>query len=73
LRALNKSALEKVFLAENRMAHASEFLFEARRHKLRIKEVPVQIHYTKYARKKGQSSWEAVKILFDLVLHKLFK
>ncbi len=73
LRALNKNALEKVVLAENRMAHASELLFEAKRHKLRIKEVPVQIHYTKYALKKGQSPWDALKILFDLVLHKLFK
>lgn len=73
LRALNKIALEKISLTENRMAHASEFLFEIKKHKLRFNEVPVHILYTRYARKIGQSTWDSVKILFDLVLHKLFK
>ena len=73
LRALNKRALGKIVLTENRMAHASEFLFEIKKHKLRFKEVPVQILYTRYAKETGQSMWESIKILFDLVLHKLFK
>lgn len=73
LRALNKMALDKITLTENRMAHASEFLFEIKKHKLRFKEVPVHILYTSYAKQTGQSPWESIKILFDLVLHKLFK
>jgi polyprenyl-phospho-N-acetylgalactosaminyl synthase len=73
LRALNKAALDKINFTENRMAHASELLFEIKKHKLRFKEVPVQILYTKYAKEAGQSPWESVKILFDLVLHKLFR
>lgn len=73
LRALNKTALQKIALTENRMAHASEFLFEIKKHNLRFKEVPVQILYTRYANETGQSPWESIKILFDLVLHKLFK
>lgn len=73
LRALNSSALAKISLTENRMAHASEFLFEIKKHKLRLKEVPVQILYTTYSKETGQSAWDSIKILFDLVLHKLFK
>lgn len=73
LRALNRVALEKINLTENRMAHASEFLFEIKKHQLRYKEVPVQIHYTDYSREKGQSGSDSIKVLFDLVLHKLFK
>jgi hypothetical protein len=73
LRALNRKALEKISLTENRMAHASEFIFEIKKHKLTFKEVPVEILYTKYAKDIGQSPWESAKILFDLVLHKLFK
>lgn len=72
-RALNRVALEKIELTENRMAHASEILFETRRHKLRYCEVPVNIRYTDYSKQKGQSGMDSIKILFDLVLHKLFK
>lgn len=72
-RALNREALQKIMLTENRMAHASEILFETRRHKLRYCEVPVHIRYTEYSKQKGQSAWDSIKILFDLVLHKLFK
>lgn len=73
LRAFNREALNKICITENRMAHASEILFEIKRHKLRWMEVPVHIHYSDYSRNKGQSPWESIKILFDLVLHKLFK
>ena len=72
-RALNRKALEKIELTENRMAHASEILFETHRHRLRYCEVPVHIRYTDYSKRKGQSGWDSIKILFDLVLHKLFK
>ena len=73
LRAFNATALQKITITENRMAHASEILFEIKKHKLRFKEVPVTISYTAYSKKKGQSIWDSVRILFDLILHKLFK
>ena len=73
LRALNKKALEKICITENRMAHASEILFEIKKHQLKYIEVPVQIDYTAYSKQKGQTGWDSIKILFDLVLHKLFK
>ena len=73
LRALNKTALTKINLTENRMAHASEFLFEIKKHKLRCKEIPVHIRYTDYSMQKGQKGRDSIKVLFDLLLHKLFK
>ena len=73
LRALNYQALQKINITENRMAHASEVLFEIKKHRLRYKEVPVTIAYTKYSKQKGQSVWQSIIILFDLFLHKLFK
>jgi glycosyltransferase involved in cell wall biosynthesis len=72
LRALNADALEKLKVTENRMAHATEILIEARKHSLRITEVPVTIHYTDYSMKHGQSSWNSLRILIDLLLYKLF-
>lgn len=73
LRAFNKKALQHISITENRMAHASEILFEIKKHKLKFKEIPVTINYTSYSKAKGQSGWDSIRILFDLVLHKLFK
>ncbi|MBL0132629.1 MAG: hypothetical protein IPP79_00755 [Chitinophagaceae bacterium] len=72
LRALQFS-LQKIRLTENRMAHASELLFEIKSSGLRYTEVPVTIHYSDYSKEKGQSAWQGIQIVFDLVLHKLFK
>ncbi len=71
-RALNRLALSKIHFTENRMAHATEILSIIRREKLRLEEVPVHIVYTEHSRMKGQSSWNSINILMDLILNKLF-
>lgn len=71
LRALNKNALEKIVITENKMAHASEILFEVKKYKLRYKEIPVTINYTKYSTQKGQKGMNAINIFFDLIFKKL--
>lgn len=73
LRAMNKKAAELLVLKENRMSHASEILFLIKKHKLKLKEVSVSILYTNYSKQKGQSVWNSIRILFDLLLHKLFQ
>ncbi|HEX5668072.1 MAG TPA: glycosyltransferase family 2 protein [Chitinophagaceae bacterium] len=72
LRAINDLALNRIVITENRMAHATEILIEAKQNQLRIKEVPVTIHYTDYSKKHGQSSWNSIRIFLDLVFYKLF-
>ncbi|MEZ4826707.1 MAG: glycosyltransferase family 2 protein [Bacteroidia bacterium] len=72
LRAMNRLALEKIKLRENGMAHATEILTEIRKHKLRWKEIPVEVVYSPYARGKGQSALDALGILTDLMIRKLF-
>lgn len=66
-RALNRKAAQSVILRQDRMAHASELLQLVARHNLRYKELPVTIRYTDYSMAKGQSSWNAVKIVIDLI------
>jgi len=73
LRAMNQKAINAIQISENRMAHASEILLEIKSHHLKCIEVPVNIRYTEASIKKGQSSIDSIRILFDLVLHKLFK
>lgn len=71
LRALNRRALEALYITENRMAHASEILWLTRRLGLRYREVPVTIEYTAYSLQKGQSLWNAINIIFDILFKKI--
>ncbi len=73
LRAFNRKAAELIRLKENRMAHASEILLLVKKNKLRFSEVAVEVRYTEYSKTKGQSGWNSIRILFDLLLHKLLR
>lgn len=67
LRALNRTAASTIAINQNRMAHASEIVNEIGLNKLRYAEEPVHIIYTDYSRAKGQSLWNSVNILSDLM------
>lgn len=67
LRAFNRRAVQTIKIRQNRMAHGSEILREIAESDLRFREEPVEIVYTDYSRAKGQSMWNAVNILNDLI------
>lgn len=71
-RAMNRLALSKIKLTENRMAHATEILSIIRNQNLRLEEVPVHVAYTDYSKEKGQSSGNAIHIVIDVILNKIF-
>jgi glycosyltransferase involved in cell wall biosynthesis len=73
LRALSRKAASCLQLSQSGMAHASEIISQLRAHKMQIREVPVQIHYTEYSLAKGQSSLNGINILFDLVIGRFLK
>ena len=64
-RAFRASVAPNLRITQDRMAHASELLHLIRRHRLHFEEVPVTIRYTEYSRTKGQSGFQAIRILFD--------
>jgi glycosyltransferase involved in cell wall biosynthesis len=68
LRAFSCSAIKKVKITQNRMAHASEILMQISHKKIPFCEVPVNISYTEYSKQKGQSIFNAVNIIWDLIL-----
>lgn len=70
-RALSRKAAEQIEITMNRMEHASEILSEIKKKHLRYVEVPVVIKYTKYSQEHGQSSWNALKIFYKMLVHKL--
>lgn len=72
LRVLHRDVVERLEITQNRMAHASEIVaqigalrFDGRQ--VAYAEEPVHILYTDYSRAKGQSLWNAVNILAELV------
>jgi glycosyltransferase involved in cell wall biosynthesis len=67
LRAFTRRAAEAIRIEQPQMAHASEILQKLGAAKLKFVEVPVNIDYTEYSRKKGQSGFDSVKILLDLL------
>jgi len=71
LRGFTRSALQRMVLQQDRMAHASEIQHEIARLRLRYVEVPVRVSYTEYSLAKGQRFLSAVSVLWDLVIAKL--
>jgi glycosyltransferase involved in cell wall biosynthesis len=72
-RVLSKPAVEKIKLTENRMAHPAELLMLIAANKLKYKEYPVAIHYSDYSKAKGLKNRDGIKILFEILLHKIFR
>ena len=67
LRLFTQRAAAAIRIEQAGMAHASEILQKLGAARLRFVEVPVEIRYTAYSRKKGQSGFDSVKILLDLL------
>ncbi|MGG5257988.1 glycosyltransferase family 2 protein [Phycicoccus avicenniae] len=68
LRVLRRDVVERLDITQNRMAHASEIVAQIGAMHVRYGESPVHILYTDYARSKGQSLWNSVNILVELIL-----
>jgi glycosyltransferase involved in cell wall biosynthesis len=70
-RAFSKNALKKIFINHSGMAHASDIIDQIKRYNLKYQEVPVTVFYTDYSLKKGQSIFNSIRILLDLLFEKL--
>ena len=72
LRVLQREVVSRLDITQNRMAHASEIVSQIGSMRLDGKPVPygeepVHILYTDYSTAKGQSLWNAVNILAELI------
>lgn len=68
LRLLSRQAAGALHLKQNRMAHASEIVTQLGNSGLPWAEAPVHIRYTDYSRGKGQSLWNSINIVADLIM-----
>ncbi len=72
LRVLRRDVVERLRISQNRMAHASELVADIGSMRIDGKPVsyaeePVHILYTDYSLAKGQSIWNSVNILAELM------
>lgn len=72
LRLLSGKAADKMMITENRMAHPVEFLIQTASNKLKYAEYPASIHYSEYSKGKGLKNRDGIKILFEILLNKIF-
>ena len=70
-RALSRRAALGIRMTENGYAHATEILELIRKSGLAYKEVPATIRYTQHSLAKGQSIFNSINIVFDLILRRL--
>ncbi len=67
LRVLSRSVVARIDIRQNRMAHASELVAQIGSLNVPYGESPVHILYTDYSKGKGQSLWNSVNILAELI------
>lgn len=68
LRVIRRDALESIKLKQDRMAHGTEIIVQLGRTGLPYAEQPVEVLYTEYSKAKGQSLFNSVNILIDLII-----
>lgn len=69
-RAFSRKAASELTITLDRFAHASEILDQVGTRRWRMVEVPVTIRYTAYSLAKGQSSWNSLRIVAQLLLQR---
>jgi glycosyltransferase involved in cell wall biosynthesis len=73
LRVMTKEAALKMQITENRSTHNAQVQNLVKYNKIRYAECPVNISYSEYSRKKGLRNINSVRILYDLILFKIFR
>jgi glycosyltransferase involved in cell wall biosynthesis len=71
-RALSSRALHSIHIKQDGFAHATEILQQVRHARMPYREVATHIRYTDYSKAKGQSSWNAINLLVDLIVKRVF-
>jgi len=71
LKAFNRKAIDRLSYRENGYAFCSEMLWRANQANLAITEEPIEAIYTEYSKAKGQSNWNAIQIIKQLIKHRI--
>jgi len=72
-RAFGRRALKLIRIQSNRYEVSSEIIIQAKKRRLRLREVPVRCFYTEYSKARGTTIASGVKIFFGLINLKVSK
>ncbi|MDQ7009258.1 MAG: DUF2304 family protein [Candidatus Gracilibacteria bacterium] len=72
-RVFRRKILNKIKITIDGMGHASEIIDIVASKKIKYRELPVDIKYTKYSLAKGQSNSNAIKIAVRFIWSKFFR
>jgi polyprenyl-phospho-N-acetylgalactosaminyl synthase len=73
LRVMTREAALKMQITENRSSHNAQVQNLVKKHGLKYAECPVNISYSAYSKKKGLRNINSIRILYDLILYKIFR
>jgi polyprenyl-phospho-N-acetylgalactosaminyl synthase len=73
LRIMTREAALKMQITENRSSHNAQVQNLVKKHALKYAECPVNISYSAYSKKKGLRNINSIRILYDLILYKIFR
>lgn len=70
-KALSKETIAKMNIDALGYEFCSEMIIEAKRYKIRVKEIPIKAIYTNYSVSKGQSVFNGMNLIIKLLFKKL--
>jgi len=71
LKSFSRDAIEKIDIRSNGFEFCSEIVWRAKQNNLKIIEIPIKAVYTDYSLQKGQNNINALRIIRNLIRHKL--
>jgi len=73
LRVMTREAALKMRITENRSSHNAQVQNLVKYNKLKYAECAVNVSYSDYSRRKGLKNINSIRILYDLILFKIFR
>ncbi len=73
LRVMTREAATKIQITENRSTHSAQIQNLVKVNGIKYTECPVNISYSEYSRRKGIRNISSVRILYELIMYKLFR
>lgn len=73
LRGFSRKALEKITFHSNNYTYNSELMWRIKQNKLRVKEIPIKAIYSEYSLSKGQTNWEVIHIVRQLLKYRFLE
>jgi polyprenyl-phospho-N-acetylgalactosaminyl synthase len=73
LRVMTSETARLISITENRSSHSAQIQNLVKRNRIRYVECPVHISYSAYSKQKGVRNISSIRILYDLILYKIFR